>query len=46
MVVPVFLISDTHFVKIFTAKHLNPKYASITQSFDTTADDNFGFRET
>ena len=55
MIVPIFFISDIHFIKIFSAKHLNPSVKS--QNLDqedslldnkpvTASSENFGLRET
>lgn len=43
VIVPVFLISDTYFIKVFSANHLKPKVeaVNVTQSLS-----EFGLRDT
>lgn len=49
VIIPVFLVSDTYFIKIFSAKHLDAKSRGDiedSQIHDITNIDDFGLRET
>jgi hypothetical protein len=54
MIIPIFLVSDTYFIKIFSARHLDPRvraeksFSDIDESLPylDISQPDFGIRET